>query len=151
MKKTIPVEIRNCSLRIELAVDTAEQEQKLKRTFEIIDQVRSQFGPNVLLDELCQLIGGEVEKVTIIQEHKPEPVKPSWGDYPIQGNCPMKGTALKMIDPNSIYVMLTNPDFRHVLTQDDFNALSNYYQEWYATQAQSPQPSPQQFETDLPV
>lgn len=64
-RKTVPIEIKNVDLRVDISINTLEEFQKFERIQELLQRMRATFGDNVLIEELSQVLCGQIEKVTL--------------------------------------------------------------------------------------
>ena len=158
--RTIPVEIKNVNIQLDFKVEEGADVHKLRTYQELIEKLKAKFGEDSLLEQLQYLICGTVEKVTIsrptlndagspkntttatVPQSSPVSVnipsqQPSLGDYAIQStHCPWTGNALKLLDPVSIYNVLCDPQKMSLLTPQDQQMMSAYYNEWYQLEQQ---------------
>lgn len=149
----IPIELTGIDLRIEMRVPS-QVANCWQHTQTLIARLREKFGSDVILEELSQVLSGTVEKVTVsrpqpvvapVQQQAPRQPQPvsipqtanDLGSYQIQASCPWTGQSLKMIDPRSIYEVISNPVKAAILTAQDLQMMNAYYREWYARQQQA--------------
>lgn len=64
-KKIIPIELKNVSLTIKLAVDSEQEADRLAKLFACIEEMRKAFGDHVLIEKLSALASGTIESMEV--------------------------------------------------------------------------------------
>lgn len=165
-RKTVPILIKNVDLQVDISINTQEEFEKFQWVQELLQRMRATFGDNVLIDELSQVLCGQIEKVTLtggpleLPSDRQPPIQaprvvtlPAQGQSPSQppiappappsalyaivSECPWRGMSLQALNPQDVARILQDPAKKAVLHPQDVFYMEEYVKSYYATKPQT--------------